>query len=118
MDRRIAFLQDQFLNNLQHQWTVEEMASTVEVSIPHLQKVFKDSIGIPPITYLRELRLEKARELLEKGFQNITEIRHAVGIHNDSHFTRDFKQKYGVTPTEYRRQLGEKNETKTFDDKK
>lgn len=58
------------------------------------------------MAYLNELRLEKARELLEdeRCFLQIKEIGHQVGLVNDSHFTRDFKKKYGLTPTEYRKQ--------------
>lgn len=56
------------------------------------------------MNYLRDLRLKKARQLLEESdsFSTIKEIRLAVGILNDSHFTRDFKKKYGLAPSEYR----------------
>ena len=108
MDRRIFHLKEHLPNNLQHQWTVKEMAEIVGLSIPYFQKLFKENIGIPPIEYLRDLRLEKARELLGTTFLQIQEIRSKVGIQNDSHFTRDFKKKYGVTPTEYRKLYSER----------
>lgn len=109
MDGRIFQLKEKSLNDLQHQWTVEEMAGTIKISVPHFQKLFKSAFGKPPIAYLRELRLERARELLESDeFWQIQEIRVKVGIMNDSHFTRDFKKKYGITPTEYREQYWEK----------
>ncbi len=62
------------------------------------------------MTFLKDLRLEKARELLEdeNNFLQIQEIRIKVGISHDSHFTRDFKEKFGLTPTEYRRRHSEK----------
>jgi transcriptional regulator GlxA family with amidase domain len=103
MDGRIFHLRNQILNNLKHQWTVEEMADYVELSAAHLQKLFKSQMGMPPIAYLRELRLEKARELLENSFSPTKLIGYEVGMCDQSHFSCDFKKKYGVTPTEYRK---------------
>ncbi len=109
-DGRIISLRDKFLENLQYQWTIEEMANEVNLSPPQLQKIFKSQIGMPPIAYLREKRLEKACELLEDGWEQINQIGQQVGMPNDSHFTRDFKKKYGVTPSEYRKKYWEKLE--------
>ena len=102
MDGRINFLKGQILKNLQKRWTIEQMATAVELSPSHLQKIFKSEIGMPPITFLRELRLVKARELLESKFWRVKQIRIETGLANDSHFTRDFKKKFGLTPTAYR----------------
>lgn len=108
MDGRIFILRERLLKNLAHHWTIEEMAEIVELSSPHFQRLFKSYMDLPPITFLRELRLEKARELLETTFLQMKQIGIAIGMPNDSHFTRDFKKKYGVTPTEYRKQHWEK----------
>lgn len=110
MDRRIFVLRKQMLSNLRHQPTINEMAETVNVSAPHLQKLFKSETGISPICFLRVLRLGKARELLENSFKRVKEIRFEVGIKDHSHFVKDFKQKYGFSPSEYRRQHHEKLE--------
>jgi len=48
------------------------------------------------------LRLEKACELLETKFDRVQEIGAAVGIYDQSYFVRLFKEKYNLTPTEYR----------------
>lgn len=118
MDGRIFYLRKQMLENLQHHWTVEELAQRIDVSVPHLQKLFKTQTGVSPIQYLRDLRLEKAREFLEDGFKRVNEISFEVGMPDDSHFTRDFKKKYGVTPSEYRKQYWEKIQAEKSDDKK
>jgi len=118
MDGRIFHLKERLLKNLQHKWTVEEMLQIVELSVPHFQKLFRAEMGIAPLTYLRDLRLVKARELLEKKFYRVKQIRVEVGIRNDSHFTRDFKKKYGLTPTEYRKHFWKKIQTERSDDKK
>ena len=118
MERRIFHIKEELFNNLQHQWKIEEMAEIVGLSAPHFQKLFKINIGMSPIEYLRDLRLERARELLETTFLQIQEIKTKVGIQNDSHFTRDFKKKYGVTPTEYRKFHSEEIQPENQDGKK
>lgn len=59
---------------------------------------------MPLFQYLRRLRLEKARELLEDSFKNVKEIGFAVGMADQTHFTRAFKDKFGLTPSNYRKQ--------------
>lgn len=110
MDGRIFYLKELIVENLEHDWTVEELSRAIGISAPYLQRLFKSALGIPPITYLRDLRLEKARELLESKdqFYQVSEICCKVGMFSKSHFTRDFKKKFGVTPTEYRRHHWEK----------
>lgn len=118
MDGRIFHLKEQLLKNPQHNWTIEEMSQFVELSVSHFQKLFKTETGIAPVTYLRDLRLEEARELLETKFSRLKEIGFKVGIPNDSRFTRYFKKRYGVTPTEYRKQHWEKVQAEKSDGKK
>ncbi len=115
MDGRIFHLRKRMLEKLQYDWTIEELSQIVELSIPHFQKLFKTETGIAPIVYLRELRLEKACELLENTFHQIKQIGFEVGMPNDSHFTRDFKKKYGLTPTEYRKQYWERIQAEKSD---
>lgn len=111
MDGRIFHLCNCIFRDLKQGWTTEQMAEITQLSVPHLHKLFKTEIGLPPITHLRDLRLEKARKLLEGSFNQIKQIGVEIGMPNISHFTRDFKKKYGVTPTEYRRQKWEKDQT-------
>lgn len=110
MDRRILILKEHILSNLKKQNSVEEMAVSVDISSSHLHRLFKAETGISLAHYIREARLEKARELLEATFKRIKEIRFEVGIRDQSHFVRDFKAKYGVTPSEYRKQYWAKLE--------
>ena len=117
MDERIFHLRKQILNNFRHDWTIKEMAEIVHLSASHLQKLFKSQMGISPIAYLHELRLEKACELLETTFDRISQIGFEIGMTNDSHFTRYFKKKYGSTPTEYRKRHSEKIQAEELDGK-
>lgn len=103
MDKRIEFLKREMSSNLKRKWEIDEMAKTVNLSSPHLTNLFKVHTGISPIHYLRELRLETARRLIENSFERIKEIRIQVGMPNAAHFSNDFKAKFGLNPTEYRR---------------
>jgi transcriptional regulator GlxA family with amidase domain len=103
VDGRIFRLTRLLNKRLDHPWTVEEMARIVDLSRPHLQKLFKANTGISPVAYLKDVRLQRACELLESTFLQIKRIGYETGHGNDSHFTRDFKKKYGMTPSQYRK---------------
>jgi AraC-like DNA-binding protein len=104
MDKRIAFLKKQILSNLQHSPTIEQMARSVNLSESYLLWLFKKEVGMSPVQYLKHLRLEKARKLLEESFMRVQEIGWAVGVSDKSHFVLDFKREFGTTPTKYRKQ--------------
>lgn len=104
MDRRVFHIKDKLSQNLGSPWSVDDMAAEVKMSATHFQRLFKEETGVTPMAYLNDLRLEKAREFLADSncFLLIKEIRSYVGLMNDSHFTNDFKAKFGMTPTDFR----------------
>lgn len=59
---------------------------------------------LPLADYIRNIRLEKAATLLKHSDMNINEIMSEVGFINNSHFSKTFKLKYGVTPSDYKKQ--------------
>lgn len=56
-----------------------------------------------PVSYLKKLRIEMARKLLETTFLTNQQIIIKVGIYDESHFIKDFKKAYGLLPSEYRK---------------
>jgi transcriptional regulator GlxA family with amidase domain len=110
MDKRIAFLTERMLSDIQQSHTVGELSKSVNLSVPHLLYLFKRETGMTLVQYLRHLRLEKARALLEDSFLQIKQISFEVGLPDQSHFVRYFKEKNGLTPSEYRRRHWEKLE--------
>jgi transcriptional regulator GlxA family with amidase domain len=80
-----------------------EIARAVNLSTPRLRYLFKAETGMTPAQHLKALRMQKAKELLEGTFLNVKQIMLQVGIKDQSHFVRDFRELYGHTPTEYRR---------------
>jgi transcriptional regulator GlxA family with amidase domain len=91
-----------FMNaNLDRKITPAAIAESVRLSHPHFGRLFKSETGKSITAYRKELQLERAKELLETTFLGIKEIAAAVGLTDVSHFVRDFKNAYALTPTEY-----------------
>jgi AraC family transcriptional regulator len=80
------------------------MARTVNLTSFHFCHLFKAETGRSPARYLKALRLERARELLETTSLSVKEIRALIGLNDESHFARDFRAAYGLTAQAYREQ--------------
>src|SRR5262249_7127550 len=82
--------------------SVSYLARSINLSPSRLAHLFKAQMGITLTEYLKLLRMQRARELLEGSWLTVKEITGRVGIVDESHFVRDFKKTYGLTPTQYR----------------
>ena len=82
--------------------SLAEFAQSVNLSVWRLCHIFKSDVGMPPIRFLRLLRMERAKSLLESSFLSVKEIAYQVGLNDESHFVRDFKSTYGFSPALYR----------------
>ena len=82
---------------------VEQLARSMAISRMHLHRRLKPLVSQSPAHYIRDLRLMRAKEMIEKQDLSIGEICFQVGFLSQSHFTRAFIEKYGVRPTAYRR---------------
>jgi len=82
-----------------------EMAQVVNLSPSRLRYLFKKETGVAPAHYLKAFRLEQAKELLGSTFLSVKEIISSVGVNDQSHFIREFKKSYGLTPAQYRMSL-------------
>jgi len=85
--------------------SVSELAESVNLSSAHLRRLFKAETGTPLNQYVKTLRLQKSKELMEHTFLNIKQIMFAVGVKDKSQFARDFKKLTGFTPTQYAARL-------------
>lgn len=81
---------------------VDRLADAVGVSRTHLYRRMKERLGINPSEYIRNLRLQKACELLKNDDLDITQIAYALGFSSQSQFSTSFKRFMGITPSEYR----------------
>jgi len=84
--------------------TLEDLALLLGLDRFRFLKLFKRTVGMTPHAWLLRLRLERAVELITmKHDMSITDIAHAVGFFDQSHFTRAFRAAYGVTPARFQR---------------
>jgi AraC-like DNA-binding protein len=102
MDQRVQQAISHMQENLSRKLIPGEIASAVNLSLAHLRYLFKEETGKSPAQYLRALRMQEAGRLLETTFLNVKEVMHRIGVYDESHFTRDFKKVYGMTPAQYR----------------
>jgi transcriptional regulator GlxA family with amidase domain len=102
MDPRVKKIKQLMRDDVQRGWTLLELAQAVNLSVWRLSHIFVSEVGKSPIHYLRELRINRAKYLLETSFLSVKEIAHQVGMRDESHFIRDFKKAYGEPPTRHR----------------
>ena len=82
---------------------VNSLAEMAHLAPTYFAAQFRRIVGSPPMTYLRQRRLEQARLLLEQTDQSVKEIAWSVGFNQADHFHHAFRQALGRTPLEYRR---------------
>jgi AraC-like DNA-binding protein len=84
-------------------WSVESLASEVAMSRSRFAERFRELVGVGPMGYLSDWRLQKALAMLEGSQSNIQEIAGRTGYQSAAAFTRAFAGKFGIAPSEYRR---------------
>ena len=102
MDKRVEKILEMMAADVREEVSLSEFAQSVNLSVWRLSHIFKSDVGLPPIKYLKLLRMERAKGLLESSFLSVKEIAFQVGLNDESHFVRDFKSTYGHSPTSYR----------------
>ncbi len=84
-------------------FSVEAFAEEMALSQVQLYRKLTALTGLTPNEFIRELRLQRAAQLLSQRVGNVAEIGYQCGFNNLSYFARVFKEKYGVTPSEFRK---------------
>ena len=92
-------------NNYQQDISLETVADTFWLHKVYLAKIFKQETGKSVNEYIRNVRIEKAKELLLKDYIKINEIVTATGFNNPQSFYTIFKKYVGMPPGEYREQM-------------
>lgn len=82
--------------------TVEELSSYLRLDPSQIYRIFKQRTGLSPQRYITNLRMDKACELLLKTDLPVKDISEWFNFEYQSHFTKQFKNALGVSPTEYR----------------
>ena len=102
-DPRVDTIISLVTTELGHRWTVPELAQRVSLSPSRLRHLFVSQMGLPPVSYLRRLRLFEASRLLGCSHLKVKEIMRRVGLADGSHFARGFAAMFGMPPKQHRR---------------
>ena len=92
------YADEQYTENL----TLHELGATYRKNEKYLGRLFKHEIGISFSDYVLAKRLKRAEKLLKTTEEKIIEIALECGFNNISYFNRVFKEKNGISPSEYR----------------
>ena len=94
----LNYIHDNYSNNI----SINTLANICDYSEYHFMRFFKKHIGMTCIQYINNYRLEKASLLLNSTSKPIMDISLEVGFDNLSYFNKLFKNKYNLTPKEFR----------------
>jgi AraC-like DNA-binding protein len=84
--------------NLSEPLTVRDLAEQVALSPSAFSHLFRDVTGRSPYQFVKQIRLDRARELLLAGDLSVTQVSRAVGYASASHFISEFRDRFGITP--------------------
>jgi len=81
---------------------IATLARQVNLSPSRFSHLFKRETGQSPARYLHDLRLDYALAFLYDSTMSIKEVMAAIGLNDPSHFARDFSERHGLSPREFR----------------
>jgi AraC family transcriptional regulator len=90
---------------MEDEFTLAEMAQSVELSTAHFSRMFRKSTGESPHRFVLRHRVERAKELLRVAEARVLDVAVACGFKTQQHFARVFRRMCGVSPTEYRQEF-------------
>lgn len=86
-------------------WTLEELAHEAGMSRSSFANTFKELVGVTPMAYLTDRRMQKAKDYLGETSQSMLDVAEHVGYSSEAAFNRAFKRSIGQTPGQYRRSV-------------
>lgn len=91
--------------NIEKKLTVTDVARSIPISPSYLSSIFRKKIDMTVIDYINSFRLEKSKELIKNSSLNFTQISENLGYNSVHYFSRQFKLKYGISPSEFARSI-------------
>ena len=91
--------------HIRQKLSVPLVARMVDVSPSYLTALFHKHLEISPGEYIRRVKLQESKHLIREGKLNFTEIAAALNYSTVHHFSRQFKEKFGITPTDYAKSI-------------
>lgn len=91
--------------HIRERLSVPIVARHADVSASYLTALFRKNLQISPGEYIRRIKLQESKQMIREGNLNFTEIAAVLEYSTVHHFSRQFKEKFGITPTEYARSV-------------
>lgn len=104
--KQFRYLRGKMFSSLEENWSVARMAEVVSLSEPRFYVLYKELYGISPNADLILARMNAAENILASGRKKIVDIAEELGYQNTTHFIRQFKKHTGMTPSAYRKCVG------------
>lgn len=102
--RAVQRVRDFLIDHHAENVSLAQLSRIANLSPFHLNRVFSSALGLPPHAFQTQVRVLKAKDLLNKGWKP-SDVASATGFADQSHLTRHFKRLVGVPPAEYQKQL-------------
>ena len=101
--RNLQAVREYLDGHFQEKISLDMLAETFYINKFYLTRIFKEQFGVSINSYLLQVRITKAKQLLRFSDQTVEEIAAACGMNDANYFTRMFKKVEGVTPGQFRR---------------
>lgn len=104
LSKPVVLCMDYIYSHMHYRITIEELAQHVNLSVSHLSKTFKKETGIALSEYIIQVKIEKAKNMLQYSDLKIIDIANHFAFSSQSHFIQVFHKITGITPHQFRKQ--------------
>lgn len=108
VNKRVQLVKEILREDVKKNISLEDLEKDLGISKFHISRSFKQTEGVSITTYLKQIRVEQAQQLLINKSWSIATIAQECGFHDASHLNRYFKALTGITPTQFREQFQKK----------
>lgn len=102
ISKHVSDCKDYIYCHVKERITVEQLASEFGISASYLSRLFKKEVGVSVTTYVKNKKIEVAKDLLKFSDYSMIEIANHLSFSSQSHFIQQFKEVVGITPKKYR----------------
>ena len=88
--------------NIESKMSLKKLSNDLNLSAGYISTCFKKHMGMTIMSYAKKIRIDRAKVLLLTSTESILEIGLTLGFHDQSHFSKVFKEYTNMTPSQYR----------------
>lgn len=86
------------------EFTIDEFAQDLGMGRTVFYQKLKAIIGLSPVDFIREMRIKRAKQLIDSGEYNVSSVAYMTGFNDPKYFSKCFKKQFGVSPSEYNKE--------------